>query len=112
MEKTLGNPLPDEVLSFDYSTCEGTLEDLILALVSAEKSSACIPTRRPPEKDLVLVDAKIDDFLEKHFDQYRILLKDRRRENPDKEHPEYRAYAGIREDDQYDDLTLMVIKRK
>ncbi len=112
LEKTLGNPLPDEVLSFDYSTCEGTLEDLILALVSAEKVFRLYPDPKATEKDLVLVDAKIDDFLEKHFDQYRILLKDKRRENPDKEHPEYRAYAGIREDDQYDDLTLMVIKRK
>ena len=112
LEKKLGNPLPDEILTFDYTSCEGSLEELILALVSAEKLFRFYPDPRATEKDLVLVDAKIDDFLEKHFDQYRILLKDKRRENPDKEHPEYRAYAGIREDDQYDDLTLMAIKRK
>ncbi len=112
LEKMLGNPIMDEVLTFNYSTCEGTLEELILALVSAEKVFRLCPDPSATNKDLVLVDAKIDDFLEKHFDQYRILLKDKRRDNPDKDHPEYRIYAGIREDDQYDDLTLMAIKRK
>mgnify|MGYP001398951793 CR=1 FL=1 len=107
-----GNPVPDQVITFDYSSCEGTLEEVVLALISAEKLFRMYPDPRATEKDLVLVDAKIDDFLEKHFDQYRILLKDKRRDNPDKEHPEYRVYAGIREDDQYDDLTLMAIKRK
>ncbi len=107
-----GNPVPDQVMTFDYSACEGTLEEMVLALISAEKLFRLYPDPRATEKDLVLVDAKIDDFLEKHFDQYRIFLKDRRRDNPDKEHPEYRVYAGIREDEQYDDLTLMVIKRK
>ncbi|NLJ45155.1 MAG: SpoIIE family protein phosphatase [Treponema sp.] len=107
-----GNPVPDQVTTFDYSTCEGTLEEVVLALISAEKIFRMYPDPQATEKDLVLVDAKIDDFLEKHFDQYRILLKDKRRDNPDKDHPEYRVYAGIREDDQYDDLTLMAIRRK
>lgn len=107
-----GNPVPDQVITFDYSSCEGTLEEVVLALISAEKLFRMYPDPRATEKDLVLVDSKIDDFLEKHLDQYRILLKDKRRDNPDKDHPEYRVYAGIREDEQYDDLTLMAIRRK
>ena len=103
---------PDQVLTFDYSILRGTLEEVVLALISAEKLFRLYPDPRATGKDLVLVDAKIDAFLEKHFDQYRILLKDKRRDNPDKNHPEYRVYAGIREDEQYDDLTLMTIKRK
>lgn len=111
LEKT-GNPVPDEVLSFDYSACEGSLEEVILALVSAEKLFRLYPDPKATEKNQVLVDAKIDAFLEKHFEQYRIYLKDKRRDNPDADHPEYVVYAGIAEDDQYDDLTLMAIKRK
>lgn len=108
----VGNPVPDEMLTFDYSSCEGTLEEVVLALISAEKLFRLYPNPKTKETDLVLVDAKIDAFLEKHFDQYRVYLKPRRRANPDADHPEYVAYAGIAEDEQYDDLTLMTIKRK
>ncbi|HSV56596.1 MAG TPA: SpoIIE family protein phosphatase, partial [Magnetospirillaceae bacterium] len=108
----LGNPVPDEVLTFDYSTCEGTLEDVVMALVSAEKLFRLYPDPGATSKDLILVDAKIDAFLERHFEQYRLYLRDKRRNNPDKDHPEYLAYAGIREDEQYDDLTLLAIRRK
>ena len=59
----------------------------------------------------MLVDAKIDAFLEAHFDQYRLYARGKRA-NPDTSKPEYVAWYGVREDAQYDDLTLLGIEKK
>jgi len=55
------------------------------------------------------VDKKVDDFLKRHFVQYRRYCA-HTREHP--ENPAYMYYTHIKEDEQYDDLTILGIKRK
>ena len=77
------NPIKDEELVFDFSKCEGTIEESILALVSVEKIFRIYKT--PTAKGVVItnekgdvviqgdgikVDRKIDLFLKKTFNRY------------------------------------------
>jgi hypothetical protein len=103
------NPAGEEKLIFDFSTCAGTAEDAILALVSVEK---IFRMHKPPDAtafDRVQVDRKIDLFLREHFEQYEDYCMDHE-DFPDA--GEYMYYTHVREDPQYDDLTLVAIKRK
>jgi serine phosphatase RsbU (regulator of sigma subunit) len=107
------NPTPGEVLSFDFSSCDGALEDKILALVAVEKVFRMYKDPATTEKDTILVDEKIDAFLEKHFDQYRLYCASKAPYvDSSKENPGYLLYRGLKEDSQYDDLTILGIRRK
>ncbi|HUW39370.1 MAG TPA: SpoIIE family protein phosphatase [Rectinemataceae bacterium] len=107
------DPLSDDVLSFDFSTCSGSLEEQVLALIAVEKVFRMYPDPQATESDYVLVDEKVDKFLERHFDQYRLYCsKKKPYADPQKDNPGYLLYAGIKEDDQYDDLTILGIRRK
>ena len=77
----------------------------------SRRCSGSTRTPRPAQKDAVLVDQKVDEFLERHFDQYRLYCSDKK-PYADAENPGYLLYQGIREDSQYDDLTLLAIRRK
>ncbi|HET7839271.1 MAG TPA: histidine kinase, partial [Rectinemataceae bacterium] len=78
-----------------------------------EKVFRMYPDPQATDQDVVLVDEKIDSFLEKHFDQYRLYCSKKRPHlDPQHENPGYLLYAGIKEDDQYDDLTILGIMRK
>jgi len=103
------NPIENEELVFDFSTCEGSAEEAIMALVSVEKIFRMYKNPKATEFDKVQVDAKVDDFLNKHFLQYNDYCANRK---PHPEFKEYLYYTEIFEDDQYDDLTLIAIKRK
>ncbi|MDR1100243.1 MAG: SpoIIE family protein phosphatase [Treponema sp.] len=103
------NPEGETELKFDFSDCDGKVEDLIMALVSVEKMFRCYKNPAANEDSRVLVDKKVDEFLEKHFLQYRNYCSYTR------EHPAndaYIYYTHVSEDDQYDDLTILGIKRK
>jgi serine phosphatase RsbU (regulator of sigma subunit) len=101
----------EAVLSFDFSTCEGSLEEKIIAPLSVEKVYRFYRDEQTTDKDTVLVDEKIDAFLAKHFDQYRLYCSDKR-PNPDAQNPGYLLYGNLKCDSQYDDLTLLGIRRK
>ncbi|MBN2354026.1 MAG: SpoIIE family protein phosphatase [Spirochaetales bacterium] len=103
------NPLADEELVFDFSGCEGTAEDAVLALASVEKIFRAYPDRAAVPEDVVRVDKKIDGFLERTFSGYRSYFK-HRTEKPDE--PDYVFYSGLKEDEQYDDLTILAIHKK
>jgi hypothetical protein len=96
-------------LQFDFTTCEGLIEDVIMAMVSAEKMFRCYKPADAGEDSRVLVDRKVDEFLRNHFVQYGRYCA-HTREYP--ENPAYMYYTQIREDEQYDDLTILGIKRK
>jgi hypothetical protein len=107
------DPAQDELLTFDFSACEGGLEDKVMALVSVEKIFRMYRDPSSSGKSDVLVDQKIDAFLERHFDQYRLYCSDKRpNPDPQNENPGYLLYHGIQEDPQYDDLTFLAIRRK
>ena len=96
-------------MTFDFSTCQGTTEEAVLAVISVEKIFRIYPDARATENDLVRIDRKIDDFLSRCFLQYRQYFK-HRVENPDES--DYSFYAGLKEDEQYDDLTILALRKK
>jgi serine phosphatase RsbU (regulator of sigma subunit) len=107
--KKFHNPEGDMELQFDFSTCEDKVEEVIMAMVSAEKMFRCYKDPKAGEDSRFLVDKKVDEFLKNHFLQYRRYCSNTR-EYP--ENPAYMYYTHIKEDEQYDDLTILGIKRK
>ncbi|MCL2210400.1 MAG: SpoIIE family protein phosphatase [Treponema sp.] len=107
--KKYHNPEGEIELQFDFSSCEGSVENVIMAMVSVEKMFRCYKPQDAGEDARVLVDKKVDEFLKGHFLQYRRYCS-HTREYP--ENPAYMYYTHIREDEQYDDLTILGIKRK
>jgi len=103
------NPEEVEDLQFDFSNCEGNADDVIMAMVSVEKMFRCYKPEKAGEESRILVDKKVDEFLKNHFLQYRRYCS-HTREYP--ENPAYMYYTHVREDEQYDDLTILGIKRK
>ena len=99
----------DARYDFDFTNCDGTIEDAIIALVSVEKIFRMYRDPKATEFDRVQVDRKVDMFLNKHFRQYSIYCGVRK-DHP--EHSEYLYYTNIREDAQYDDLTILGIRKR
>jgi hypothetical protein len=102
------NPEGEETLDFDYAVCEGTTEELIMAMVSAEKMFRMYKNPNVGDEARVLVDRKVDAFLKKHFLQYGKYCS---RTAP-AEAPGYLYYLGVQEDEQYDDLTILGVRLK
>jgi hypothetical protein len=103
------NPIPEEDLLFDFTNCEGTVKEAVLAMVSVEKVFRLNPDPSASEEDHVDVDKHIDAFLKDHFKQYERYF--RRRVETDEEHS-FVTYSHVKEDDQYDDLTILAIRKK
>ncbi len=102
------NPNPNETFTFDFSNCDGTAEEAIMALVSVEKVFRMYQTKGMGQSDKVKADKKIDEFLRMHFRDYSTYCMNRSEVETD---PTHVYYSGIREDQQYDDLTLVAIKK-
>jgi serine phosphatase RsbU (regulator of sigma subunit) len=98
-----------EALDFDFSTCAGTVKEAVLALVAVEKVFRLFKEPAFGPGNRISVEPKIDEFLQKHFLQYASLFE-HRVDSP--------AGAGtvtfthLKEDEQYDDLTILVLRRK
>ena len=107
--KKFHNPEGEIELQFDFSTCKGTVDEVIMAMVSVEKMFRVYKSPKAGEDSRVLVDKKVDEFLKNHFLQYRRYCS-HTKEYP--ENPAYMYYTHIKEDEQYDDLTILGIKRK
>ena len=103
------NPLPEEELVFDFSSCQGSVSEAVLALVAVEKVYRMVPDPGLAPESRVTMETKVADFLKAHFMQY----------------PRYFAHAidgaagkgtvtftNALEDDQYDDLTIIALRRK
>jgi hypothetical protein len=103
------NPIQDELLEFDFSAAEGTAREAVLALVAVEKVYRLIrhPAAGPQSK--IAVDLQVQGFLEKHFRQYDQYFGHPGEKNSD---GQSMFFTHLMEDDQYDDLTLLVMRRK
>ncbi|MDR2480322.1 MAG: SpoIIE family protein phosphatase [Treponema sp.] len=99
----------DKPLHFNFASCEGRVEEVIMALVAVEKMFRCYKDPRAGEDSRILVDKKIDEFLKAHFLEYRDYCADTRA-YPGND--AYMYYTHLNEDEQYDDLTILGIKRK
>ncbi len=103
------NPVPEEQLIFDFSSIEPTAENTVLGLICIEKIMRCYRDPSAGQDDKVVIDRFVDDFLQKVFGAYNEYFFHPVEGTQDKD---YRQYAFIKEDDQYDDLTLLAIRRK
>lgn len=101
------NPIPGERLEFDFSKCDGTVEDAIMALASVEKVFRFYKDPDVTPNDLVRVDKKIDAYLRKCFNRYDYYCSDRQEIG---EESSYLYYTNLREDEQLDDLTLVAVR--
>ncbi len=103
------NPVSDEVQSFDFSSCTGTIEEAVLALVSVERIFRLYTDPTATSENRIQIDNKINGFLKEHFEQYRRYFS-----NPveNKEGQEYTVFTNLKQDDQYDDLTILAFRRK
>lgn len=98
-----------EQMDFDFSSCNGTIEDAVMALISVEKVFRMYKDSSAQSFDCVQVDRKIDAFLSKYFLQYNIYCSEK---EPHPVYDEYFYYKQIKEDIQYDDLTILGIARR
>jgi serine phosphatase RsbU (regulator of sigma subunit) len=99
------NPLGEIYYHFDFSSCRGTVEEVIMAMVSVEKlfRMYCMPG---DVEDRILVDGKVNSFLRDYFLEYRKYCNVQN--HP--ENPMYVYYTGMREEEQYDDLTILGLR--
>ena len=98
-----------EQLDFDFSMCNGTIEEAVMALISIEKVFRMYKDSSAQSFDCVQVDKKIDTFLSKYFLQYNMYCNEK---EPHPIYDEYFYYRQIKEDIQYDDLTILGIARR
>ncbi|MDR1894765.1 MAG: SpoIIE family protein phosphatase [Spirochaetales bacterium] len=108
------NPVPDESLDFDFSTAGGTIEEMIIALVSIERIFRLIPDPQAAGRHIIRLDRKIDAFLKAHFVQHKRYFN-HPVEDPmasEEERQLYCYYSHLKEDHQFDDLTLVAVQKK
>ena len=102
------NPVAGEDLTFDFSGCAGTVREAVLAMSSIDKIFRIIPDPSATRSDRIKVDVKIDEFLKQHFtrydDYFKVPILDERT-------PEYIYFGNMKEEDQYDDLTILGIRK-
>ncbi len=96
-------------LRFDFSLCIGTMHEAVLALISVEKVFRMYKYPNALNESCVQVDKKIDAFLGAYFLQYNDYCTKKGLHPLDNE---YLYYEGIKEDTQYDDLTVLGIERR
>ncbi len=101
------NPVEDERLEFDFSSCSGTADEAVLAIMAVEKIFRIYPDPGATETDKISVDVKINEFLKSHFIQYKEYFG-----KPFGEDEGYILYTRLKEDIQRDDLTCLVLNRK
>jgi len=110
--KKQDDPLGTETsYDFDFSSLEATASDLVLGLAAVEKVFRIVPDPGATEDDKVIVDTLIDNLLKKCWKQYDTYCSINTA-HPDPKKLEYRYYGKLKEDEQYDDLTMMLIRRK
>jgi serine phosphatase RsbU (regulator of sigma subunit) len=97
------NPLGELDYHFDFSACRGTVEEVIMAMVSIEKLFRMYKIPDAGIESRILVDGKVNSFLRDYFLEYRIHCKPM--DYPG--NPMYLYYVGVNEDEQYDDLTIL-----
>jgi hypothetical protein len=112
------HPTPgNEFLSFDFSGLSGGIMEFIIALIAVNKAFRLYLDPSTPPDEYLLVDKRAVEFLRKTMDQAKLFFG---RVEPelvkagDKtiEDPNYVRVYGVREDPQFDDLTLLCIRRK
>ncbi len=102
------SPVPQEDLVFDFTGCQGSVEEAVLGLVAVEKVFRIIPDPGATREDRVHVDGKIDQFLQRYFTAYpRYFARRLEGEGQDG----MAVFTHLKEDEQYDDLTILAVRK-
>ncbi|MFP4509643.1 MAG: SpoIIE family protein phosphatase [Spirochaetaceae bacterium] len=102
------NPFEEELV-FDFSRLEPNAESTVMALIAVEKIFRLVPDPSAGIDDRVIIDREVDDFLATTFQAYSSYFHHKVEQ---KEEGQYRSYAYLREDEQYDDLTILAVRKK
>jgi hypothetical protein len=103
------DPQPENALEFDFSGCSGSIDQAVLAVISVEKIFRLNPDPKATVGDIVEVDGKIDAFLKERFRQYTSYFPESRIVETKREG--FVAFAYLKEDEQYDDLTILGVEK-
>lgn len=98
---------PEEIV-FDFSNCSDSLEEAVLALVSVERVYRTYRDPQTGPKDRIILEAQVDEYLRKHFKQYDLYFG---LNEPNDSSSEFVAIKNIKEDNQLDDLTVVLLRR-
>ncbi len=100
--------VPEELV-FDFSGLEPTARNAVLALVAVEKVFRLVPDPSAGSDVSVSVDVVVDEFLRNTFSAYDDYFR-----YPDEQRSDsnYRRFTHIYEDEQYDDLTVLLVRKK
>ncbi len=103
------NEYADEIFDFDFSSCDGTFSEAIIALLAIERVYRFYSDSSVGTGDRISIDGKVLSFMEEHFVQFNRYFHNRIEKEEDEE---YITFTHIKEDDQFDDLTILGIRRK
>ncbi len=78
-------------------------------MVAVEKVFRMNPDPGATENDKILVDKRINEFLKEHFIEYSTYFHSPVEGTEDSA---YVQFAYLKEDEQYDDLTILGIRRR
>jgi len=103
------NPIHDETLTFDFTNCKGNINEAVLALIAIERVFRIYPDPKAGETERIFIDRGIGEFLEEHFEQYSDYFSHRIETD---EKGQYVGFSHLKEDEQYDDLTILAVRKK
>jgi methyl-accepting chemotaxis protein len=100
-------------LVFDYRGCDNIARDTVLAVVAAERIFRLVPSPEAGPENRIEIDRVVLDFLREHFVPFNEYFA----------HPvippeeddgtsEYVAFSHLMEDEQFDDLTMLAVRRE
>jgi serine phosphatase RsbU (regulator of sigma subunit) len=101
------NPVSGEQLVFDFSSCTGTAKEAVHALLAVEKVYRMVPDPRLGKESTVKMESFLAVFLKEHFLQYARYFP-----HVAEEAKGFTTFSHAQEEEQYDDLTILVVKRK
>ncbi|QEN03248.1 HAMP domain-containing protein [Thiospirochaeta perfilievii] len=102
-------PQPEANFDFNFSTLKGEVKDAVLGLIAVEKVFRLNPDPSANKEDTIKIDKVVNNFLMQHFEQYSSYYKFKVDKGENAQHD---FFSHIKEDDQYDDLTILAIKKK
>ena len=103
------NEYTDEVYNFDFSTCEGTFQEAVIALLAIERVYRLYTDSSSGTGDRISVDGNILGFLKGHFVEFDRYFSNQL-DVPEGAHS--LMFSHVKEDEQFDDLTILALKRK
>ena len=103
---------PGEPVIFDYKGLEPSAENIVYALIAAERVWRCVVDPRAGIDDTVQVERTIDNFLRNHLVQFGRLFCRPVAEAEGATSSLFITYSHLVEDAQEDDLTILAIRKK